>query len=92
MKVTQPNNIWIGIVKTKYLETNKINFRELRIILQHHQRGSILDQRNPIKRGLKQILGNGKSINFWHYIWLNDRPLIDKIPPDKIIEINPVLM
>lgn len=51
-------------------------------------RRSILGLRYFIKRGLKWILGNGKRINFGHNIWLNDNPLINKIIPDRIRDIN----
>lgn len=33
-----------------------------------------------IKKKLCWISGNGKRINFWHDIWKEESPFIDKIP------------
>lgn len=77
-------------MKAKYLVNNKERFlivKKNSIASQAWK--SILDRKIFIKRSLKWILGNNKSINFWRDTWLTDYSCIDKITHDKINEVNP---
>lgn len=50
---------------------------------------SIPDKKKKlIKIGLKCILSNGQRISYWHDIWLNDYPLIEKVTSENLNEIN----
>lgn len=62
--LTQPHNIWVKIVRTKYLSNDAASFFKSNKCSSAWK--SILDQLDLRKRGLAWILGNGKSIGFWH--------------------------
>lgn len=69
--LNQPDNIWVRIIKVKYLENDKDNFLVSRRLILPCQHGKHPGSKNPIKRALKWILGNRQSTNFWQLIILS---------------------
>lgn len=79
--LTEPNNIQVQVVSTKYL--NKYKFLEVK----KSARASImwnyiLGCHYLLKKSMCQALGNGINIKFRHDIWMDELSLIDKIPRD----------
>lgn len=59
-----------------------MNFLQSKKLVQHPWLGNIFYHRYLIRKYLIWMLGDGKTINFWYTIWLEDSPLVDKINPN----------
>lgn len=79
--LTQPNNIWIQLMKAKYL-INPIVFHINKTKTASIAWKSILDRRLLLKKGTTWIIVNGRSINSWYDYWMDDQPLLNEILPN----------
>lgn len=75
----EPNALWARVIRGKYC-----NNRADVDMFQDSARSSqmwkgILLGAETLSKGLKMVVGNGRSTLFWFHVWLIDKPLIDVV-------------
>ena len=71
--VTEPDNCWVKVIKEKYFKDN--DFFNIEKTNSSWQFGRLLNLRNKFKKGIRWIIGNGKTTNFWTDLWVSDQSL-----------------
>ena len=85
--LTQPENLWVRIMKAKYLR--KSSFFDTKSRPSHSVAWKgILSSRHIILDGLRWIVGDGNCINFWKFNWCYSVPLINFVDDSKKHLIN----
>ncbi|XP_056697878.1 uncharacterized protein [Spinacia oleracea] len=75
--LTEENNLWVKIMRKKYLQNNNSFFTVKKKTRDSVIWNHILNQREILRKGIRWRLGNGKSINFWRDNWIGQYALID---------------
>ena len=66
--LTQPENLWVRTMEAKYLRNSSYFYSKSRPSHYVAWKG-ILSSRHIILDGLRWIVGDGNSINFWNFNW-----------------------
>lgn len=66
--------LWVSILRDKYLSNQSISSWPRRRPASHLWK-SILDTKQVIDKGVKWIIGDGKTVKIWHDWWCGDKPL-----------------
>lgn len=83
--LTQLDNIWVRIVKAKYLKNDSNLFlKAKKCSSAFNAWKTILDKCELLKRGLTWIIGNENNINFWLDNSMNDSQLTNKVILDRV--------
>ncbi|KAI8563661.1 hypothetical protein RHMOL_Rhmol03G0126400 [Rhododendron molle] len=70
----EEEGLWVSILRDKYLSNHSISSWPRRRPASHTWR-SILDTKLVMDKGVKWIIGDGKSVSIWHDWWCGEKPL-----------------
>ncbi|KAL6190194.1 hypothetical protein ACLB2K_036592 [Fragaria x ananassa] len=85
--ITDKENWWVQVITRKYLKHGSL-FQAKKKPKNSMAWNGILDAKDLIFKGLRWVVGNGKSINFWTFNWVLEFPLIDLIPEQNRNNVN----
>lgn len=72
--MTEQDALWVKVVKGKSLSNS--NFLECRANAQSsYTWRSVIKGQDVLKRGLKWVIGNGRTVKFWIDVWIGNAPL-----------------
>ena len=74
--IAEPDNIWVSLIREKYLKQESICEYKKKGSTSY-QWGRLMSLREQFVKGLKWVVGDGRSINFWKDNWLLDFPLLN---------------
>lgn len=78
--LTQPDNIWIRLLKANCLKNNLSDFLKVnKSYSTSNAWENILSHNDLFKKGLKWILGNRNNIRFLYGNWMNEFPLTNRL-------------
>ncbi len=83
--IAEPYNIWVRIIHEKYLKNADLKLYEKRGQTSW-QWGKLISLRKQFFEGIKWVVGDGKTINFWQDRWLTDIPLIESVADKDSID------
>lgn len=88
--LVEPNNLWVQLVKKKYLKNNNSFFYYSPSQSGSWQWNNLMKLRPIFKKGLQLQIGNRRSILFWKDSWIFPYSLLGVIPtcanPDQKVE------
>lgn len=69
----EEGGLWVSILSDKYLSKHSISTWPNRPA--SHLWRSIVDTKQVLEKGVKWVIGDGKSVSIWHDWWVGDKPL-----------------
>lgn len=77
----EEGGLWVTILRDKYLNNHSISSWPRNRPASYIWR-SIVDTKWVLEKGVKWIIGDGKSVSIWHDWWCGDKPLALSHPGD----------
>lgn len=83
--IRMPDNLWVKLVKQKYSkQESQFSYQPKSNV--SWQWRKLMSLRAPFRKGLRWMVGDGKSVSFWYDNWVYDSPINQRCTPRPAFE------